>query len=101
MTSSADRPGCGAPSADNVPCMPITAARTDPASRPAASWQARYAALKSRQVGDTDPRVTECLSALAYWRCRRVIDAERDHLSPQHVPALSDMLKHAHPAVSA
>jgi hypothetical protein len=52
-------------------------------------------------VPDTDPRVIECQTALAYWRCRRVIDAERSNLDPAHIPALADMLRHAHPVVSA
>lgn len=72
----------------------------DPAVRPAPSWSARLAALKSRQVPDSDPRVAECNAALAYWRCRRVIDTERALLDPRHIPALADMLKHAHPAVT-
>jgi hypothetical protein len=72
----------------------------DPASRSAPSWSARRAALKSRQVPDDDPRLIECDAALAYWRCRRVIDTERELLDPRHVPALADMLKHAHPVVA-
>ena len=72
-----------------------------PASRSASGWSARRAALKSRQVPDDDPRMIECDAALAYWRCRRTIDAERDRLDPEHVPALADMLRHAHPAVPA
>jgi hypothetical protein len=79
----------------------IDSVATDPASRSAASWSATLAALKSRGAPDTDPRVTECHGALAYWRCRRVIDAERGKLSPEHIPALADMLRHAHPAVTA
>ncbi|WP_078325174.1 hypothetical protein [Mycobacteroides salmoniphilum] len=79
----------------------ITAAAcADPASRPAPSWSARLAALKSRQVPDDDPRVVECNAALAYWRCRRIIDTERDLLDPRHIPALADMLSHAHQAVT-
>jgi hypothetical protein len=45
--------------------------------------------------------VIACREALSYWRCRRVIDAEREHLAQAHVPALADMLKHAHQAASA
>jgi hypothetical protein len=30
-----------------------------------------------------------------------VIDAERNHLDAAHIPASADMLRHAHPAVSA
>jgi hypothetical protein len=75
-----------------------TSTAVDPASRPAASWSSTYAALKSRGVPNDDPRAIECLTAMAYWRCRRVIDAERGNLSHEHIPALADMLKHAHPA---
>lgn len=49
---------------------------TDPLSRSAASWSARYAALKSRNVEDADPRAAECVAALAFWRLKRVIDSE-------------------------
>ena len=49
---------------------------SDPAARSAASWQSRYAALKSRQVSDDDPRIIECQSAMSYWRLRRTIEAE-------------------------
>ncbi len=49
---------------------------TDPASRTAASWSARYAALKSRNVEDTDPRAAECVAALSFWRMKRTVDAE-------------------------
>ena len=48
----------------------------DPASRTAASWSARYAALKSRGVEDTDPRAAECVAALSFHRLKRTLDAE-------------------------
>jgi hypothetical protein len=48
-------------------------------------------------VSDNDPRVIEWHNALAYWRVRRVIDAERGQFAPEHVPALADMLHRAHP----
>ncbi|MBV5244445.1 hypothetical protein KUF57_12970 [Mycolicibacterium sp. PAM1] len=70
----------------------------DPASLTPAQWSGRLAALRSRGATDAEPRVAECLAALAYWRVRRVLDADREHLNPAHVPALADMLKHAHPA---
>jgi hypothetical protein len=72
---------------------------TDPGALTPAQWSGKLAALRSRGAADADPRVTECLAALAYWRVRRVLDADREHLNPAHVPALADMLKHAHPAV--
>lgn len=72
---------------------------TDPGSLSPAQWSGKLAALRSRGATNTDPRVAECLAALAYWRVRRVLDADREHLNPAHVPALADMLKHA--AVSA
>lgn len=68
---------------------------------PPARWGSRLAGLKSSGAADDDPRILECHAALAYWRCRRVLDAERGRLSPEHVPALADMLQHAHPAVPA
>jgi hypothetical protein len=64
-----------------------------PGSRPAASWQARHAAFKSRGVSDDDPRVRECLEALAYHRVRRVLDAEITHLGPEGWEALARMLE--------
>lgn len=49
---------------------------TDPASRTAASWSARFAALKSRGVDDTDPRAVECVAALSFHRVKRALDTE-------------------------
>jgi hypothetical protein len=71
----------------------------DPAARSAASWSARLANLVGRGAPDDDRDVVECRNALAYWRVRRSIDAERDLLAPAHIPALADMLRHAHKAV--
>jgi hypothetical protein len=73
----------------------------DPATMPPARLQARHAALKSHGVPDDDPRILEVRAALAWWRTRRVIDAERANLHPDHIAGLADMLRHAHPAVSA
>jgi len=72
----------------------------DPASLTPAQWSGKLAALRSRGATTADPRVAECLAALAYWRVRRVLDADRDHLNPAHVPALADMLRHPHTAVA-
>lgn len=74
---------------------------TDPAALTPNQWSARLAAYLSRGRGNDDPGVVACREALAFWRCRRTIDAERDRLNPGHIPALADMLRHAHPAVSA
>ena len=82
-----------------VTTIPCTSA-TDPASLPPAQWSGKLAALRSRGAPDNDPRIAECESALAYWRVRRVLDADRDNLNPSHLPALADLLKHAHPAVA-
>lgn len=79
--------------------IPCTYA-TDPGSRTPAQWSGKLAALRSRGATNADPRVAECLAALAYWRVRRVLDADRDHLNPAHVPALADMLTHARAAVT-
>ena len=62
---------------------------TDPAALTAAQWSARLAGLTSQGRGDTDPGVIACRRALAYWRCRRTIDAERDRLDPDHLAALA------------
>jgi hypothetical protein len=48
-------------------------------------------------VQDDDHRIVECISALSYWRVRTVLDKERGTLSADDIPALADMLKHAHP----
>jgi hypothetical protein len=76
----------------HVPC--------DPGSRTASQWSARLAALKSRDVPDDDHRVIECINSLSYWRVRRVLDKERGTLAAEDIPALADILKHAHPAVT-
>lgn len=69
---------------------------SDPASRSASSWGARLAALRSRHVTDDDPRAAECLAALAFWRCKRVLDAEAPHLVPEHAGVLAaQMLREA------
>lgn len=73
----------------------------DPSLMSPASWKTRRAALISHGAALDDPDIIECDQALAYWRCRRVIDAERDQLHHDHVPALADMLRHPHAAVSA
>jgi hypothetical protein len=73
----------------------------DPGERPPISWSTTLAVLNRNNVPDSDPRIAECRAALAYWRVRRVIDKERDGLRPEYVPALADMLRYAHSAVSA
>lgn len=74
---------------------------TDPAALSPAQWSARLAGFLARGRRDTDPEVIACREALAYWRVRRVIDYERGALCPAHIPALADMLRHAHTAVTA
>jgi hypothetical protein len=73
----------------------------DPAAHTPSQWSARLAAFLARGRGNDDPDVIACREALSYWRCRRVIDAERAQLAPEHIPALADMFRHAHRAVSA
>ena len=65
----------GAPRCGIVATMPTTST-ADPTSMPPARWQSRLAALKSRSVSDTDPRVVACREALSYWRVRRAVEAE-------------------------
>ncbi len=72
---------------------------SDPAALTPSQWSARLAAFLSRGRTNDDPDVIACREALSYWRTRRVIDAERANLAPAHIPALADMLRHAHPAV--
>jgi hypothetical protein len=74
---------------------------TDPAALTPSQWSARLAAFLSRGRGNDDPAVVACREALSFWRVRRTIDAERENLAPADIPALTDLLKHAHPAVTA
>ncbi|WP_133689209.1 hypothetical protein [Mycobacterium sp. BK086] len=55
----------------------------------------RLGALKSRGVPDDDPRVTECRDALAYYRLRNSIAAERGLLSPASITRLVSQLREA------
>ena len=66
---------------------------SDPASRSAGSWNGRLAALKSREVPETDPRVIECREALAFHRVRRAVDAEAGRLSRPGVDRLVSQLR--------
>ncbi len=84
-----------APTADPAPPL-----ATDPATRSPAQWSARLAALTGQGRTADDPDMAECRAALAYWRVRRVHDAERDALDPAHIPALADLLRHAHPVLA-
>ena len=77
---------------------PAPAVLADPAALTPAQWSARLAAFLSRGRGPDDPDVAACRSALSYWRCRRVIDAERDRLAGRDIPALRDLLAHPHRA---
>jgi hypothetical protein len=70
----------------------------DPAALSPIQWAARLAAYLSRGRGNDDPDVQACRAALSYWRCRRVIDAERDRLDGRDIPALRDLLAHPHRA---
>lgn len=81
--------------------MITRASTSNPAKRSASQWSARKAVLKSRHLSDDDPDIVECDEALAYWRVRRAIDKDRHLLSSEHVPALADLLRHAHTAVPA
>jgi hypothetical protein len=50
----------------------------DPGERPPISWSSALAVLKKQDVPDSDPRIAQCRAMLAYWRIRRVTDAEID-----------------------
>lgn len=65
---------------------------TDPSLSSPTSWQSRLEALKSRSVPEDDPRVTECRRALAFWRVRRAVEAERAVLGDDGVSAVDDLL---------
>lgn len=68
---------------------------TDPSSRTAASWSARYAALKSRGVDDTDPRAVECVAALSFHRLKRTIDGEvaSGHMTPKFAALILPLMR--------
>lgn len=74
-----------------IPCSHAT----DPGALSPSQWQAKNAALRSRGGSDTDPRVAECVAALAYWRVRRAIDAEAGQIAPDHLDALVLRLREA------
>lgn len=59
----------------------------------ALQWSAKLAAFLGRGAAEDDPRVRACRAALAYWRCRRVIDAERDALDPADAAVLQEALR--------
>ncbi len=72
----------------------MTATTTlDPASKSRASWVATLANLKSRGAPDTDPQVIACRQGLAYYRARKVIDAEAGELSKPGVDRLVSQLR--------
>lgn len=72
-----------------------TCMTSDPADLSPPRWQTRLAALKSHGLSDDDPRVAECHAALAYWRCRRVLDGARGKISPDHLDELVNKLRGA------
>ena len=73
----------------------------DPRERTAASWSARYAALCSRGVEDTDPRAQECIRSMSWWRLSRVIEGEvaSGNMSAEFAGVVKDLL--AEQAVSS
>ena len=68
-------------------------ATSDPSALSPLQWQTRLASLKSHGLPEDDSRVVECRAALAYWRCRRVLVAERGKIAPDHVDELVDQLR--------
>jgi len=76
--------------------MTNTSVLTDPAALTPVHWSARLAAFLARGRSNDDPDVISCREALSFWRMRRTLDAERGHLHPDHIPALADLLRHAH-----
>ena len=66
---------------------------TDPTALTPAQWSGRLAAYLSRGRGNDDPDVIAARQALAFWRARRVINAEAGRLAPGHVNALVARLR--------
>ena len=64
----------GSPAAPMSGFMP--GMRRDPSEMTPAPWSGRQAALKSRAVPDTDPRLRECDAALSFWHFKRQIERE-------------------------
>jgi hypothetical protein len=87
--------------ANYIDPMAGTQTPASPSLMPPSSWRARRAGLISHGARLDDPDVVECDQAMAFWRCRKVIDKERTTLHPDHVATLADMLRHAHPVVPA
>ena len=58
---------------------------------------ARYV-LPPGEHEKTLARFGECLAALAFWRCKRVIDTESPHLVPAHAGVLAELLREGLPA---
>ena len=73
---------------------------TDPGALTPIQWATRLAAYSSRGRTHDDPVMLTCQRALAYWKVRRVIDAERGQLDPAHLDALTAAL-HTAQAVTA
>ncbi|MFD6677653.1 hypothetical protein ACFWDA_25250 [Rhodococcus zopfii] len=57
---------------------------TKPCEISASTWAARLAGLVRQGADESDPRVTECRAALAYWRGKNA-------LGPEVVSALDDV----------
>lgn len=75
--------------------MESTTVLKDPGSKSPPQWQSRMAALLSHGRAQDDPDLVECREALAYWRCRRVIDAEVGQISAAGVDRLVASLRSA------
>lgn len=76
-------PRCPAPPQFIVRGMHTSAsALSDPDALSPSQWAARLAALSRTRAAD-DRDVVACREALAYWRCRRVIDEEAAQMNSQ------------------
>ena len=66
----------------------------DPRERSAASWGGTVAALASRGVEESDPRMVAARAALSFHRLKRTIDAEvaGGHMSEWFGAKVTDLL---------
>ncbi|MBI3213150.1 MAG: hypothetical protein HYZ38_04960 [Mycobacterium sp.] len=81
--------------------LPVTRSASvlsDPTALTPGQWSGRLAGFLARGRGNDDPDVIACRKALAYWRCRRVIDAEAGQISAGDIDRLVAHLRAAVPA---
>jgi len=70
----------------------------DPSTLTPGQWASKLAGLLSHGRTNDDPDVIACREALAYWRLRKVIDAEARQVNPGGIDALIARFRMAVPA---